>query len=99
VDVFFGSVARNWHGPVVGILLTGMGRDGAEGLLELRESGAQTIAQEKESCIVYGMPKAAVEKGAAQQILAPEQIGHALIHWFEETPAGGTAMNQTRIGK
>jgi two-component system response regulator WspF len=84
VDVFFNSVSQNWRGRVAGILLTGMGRDGAEGLLKLRESGALTIVQEKESCIVYGMPKAAVQRGAALQILPPEEIAFELIQWSKE---------------
>jgi len=65
VDVFFDSVARRWPGQVVGVLLTGMGRDGAQGLKRLREAGFHTIAQDRASCAVYGMPKAAVDIGAA----------------------------------
>ncbi|HWB95750.1 MAG TPA: chemotaxis-specific protein-glutamate methyltransferase CheB, partial [Bryobacteraceae bacterium] len=65
VDVFFQSVARCWRGAVAGVLLTGMGRDGSTGLKALRDSGALTIAQDSSTCVVYGMPRAAVELGAA----------------------------------
>jgi chemotaxis response regulator CheB len=78
VDVFFESVARHWRGEVVGVLLTGMGRDGAKGLLALREAGATTIAQDQESCVVYGMPKAAAEMGAAAEILPLGKIAARL---------------------
>jgi len=78
VDVFFESVARYWPGKVVGVLLTGMGRDGAKGLKALRDAGAHTIAQDKESCAVYGMPKAAIELGAAVEILPLSGIAEAL---------------------
>jgi len=58
----------------MGILLTGMGSDGAKGLLQMRQKGAWTIAQEESSCVVYGMPRVAVELGATREILTPEQI-------------------------
>jgi two-component system, chemotaxis family, response regulator WspF len=74
VDVFFNSIAQNWTGKGTGILLTGMGRDGAEGLNTLKQKGWQTIAQDKESCIVYGMPKAAIALNAAVQVLSPDRI-------------------------
>jgi two-component system, chemotaxis family, response regulator WspF len=79
VDAFFLSVAQNWGGPGVGILLTGMGRDGAVGLKALRKSGWLTIAQDQASSAVWGMPKAAIELGGANQILSPRQIGQALV--------------------
>ncbi|MEC8596463.1 MAG: chemotaxis protein CheB, partial [SAR324 cluster bacterium] len=56
------------------ILLTGMGSDGAKGLLGMKQKGAWTIAQEESSCVVYGMPRVAVELGATSEILTPEQI-------------------------
>ena len=77
-DVFFNSVARYWRGRCVGVILTGMGRDGAEGLLTLRQQGHFTIAQDRQSSVVYGMPKAAVELQAAQTILPIESIGSAI---------------------
>jgi two-component system response regulator WspF len=78
IDVFFRSVARHWERPATGVLLTGMGRDGAAGLLAMREAGQATIAQDEASSAVYGMPRAAAELGAAQQILPIGKISAAL---------------------
>ncbi len=78
IDVFFSSVARHWTGPATGVLLTGMGRDGAEGLLALRQAGHATFAQDQSSSAVYGMPRAAAEIGAAQHILSIDNILSAL---------------------
>jgi two-component system response regulator WspF len=78
VDVFFQSLAQHWTRKGIAILLTGMGKDGAEGLSALRAKGWHTIAQDKESCVVYGMPKAAVELQAAVEILSPEAIANTL---------------------
>jgi len=74
VDVLFQSVVEAHLPNVVGVLLTGMGTDGAHGLLKLRQSGAWTIAQDEASCVVYGMPRAAVDLGAAQQVLPLEKV-------------------------
>ncbi len=75
VDVLFESVAQEVTGrTVLALLLTGMGSDGAQGLLKLKKSGALTAAQDKESCVVYGMPKVAVELGAADHVLPLEQM-------------------------
>lgn len=78
VDVFFNSVADNWRGNAVAVLLTGMGRDGAEGLLRMRNQGFHTIAQDEASCAVYGMPKAAAKLNAAVEILPLSEIGTTL---------------------
>jgi two-component system response regulator WspF len=80
VDVFFRSVAKLWRGRAIGVLLTGMGRDGAEGLKAIRNAGHHTIAQDKVTSAVYGMPKAAVELDAAQDILALDKIGPRLTN-------------------
>lgn len=79
IDVFFKSIAQYWTAKGTAILLTGMGRDGAEGLKMLRSHGWYTIAQDKESCAVYGMPKVAVELNAAVEVLNPEAIATKLI--------------------
>jgi two-component system response regulator WspF len=79
VDVFFKSVADNWRHSVTAILLTGMGKDGARGLLELRRKGAYTIAQDKGTSAVYGMPKAALELDAAVDVLPLNRIAAALV--------------------
>lgn len=78
IDVFFHSVARHWERGATGILLTGMGRDGATGLLAMREAGHATIAQDEASSAVYGMPRAAAENGAAARILPLDEIAQAL---------------------
>ncbi|MBI2461066.1 MAG: chemotaxis-specific protein-glutamate methyltransferase CheB [Candidatus Rokubacteria bacterium] len=70
----FQSVAQAYGRAAVGILLTGMGRDGARGLLRLREAGGLTIAQDEESSVIFGMPGEAVRLGAAEHVLSPEQI-------------------------
>jgi two-component system response regulator WspF len=78
VDVFFFSVAQYWPSKGVAALLTGMGRDGAEGLLALHNRNWYTIAQDRDSSIVYGMPKAAALIGAATDILPASKIGNAI---------------------
>lgn len=66
VDVMFESVARVAKNRALGIILTGMGSDGANGLLEMRKAGAKTIGQDESTCVVYGMPKAAFDIGAVE---------------------------------
>lgn len=78
VDVFFRTVAAHWPSPGVAVLLTGMGRDGGEGLLALRRVGWCTIAQDEQTSVVYGMPRAAAELGAAQRILPLGEISAAI---------------------
>ncbi|MBD2519341.1 chemotaxis response regulator protein-glutamate methylesterase [Nostoc sp. FACHB-973] len=82
VDVFFHSLAQHWEKKGTAILLTGMGKDGAEGLNALKLQGWHTIAQNQESCIVYGMPKAAIELNAAVQVLSLESISANLLQTF-----------------
>lgn len=84
VDVFFKSVAAHWSQPGVAVLLTGMGRDGAEGLLALRHSGWRTIAQDKATSVVYGMPRAAAEINAAEHILPLPVIAGAIMQGIEK---------------
>jgi two-component system response regulator WspF len=79
VDVFFSSVAAHWPDPGVAVLLTGMGRDGGSGLLTLRRGGWHTIAQDELTSVVWGMPKAAVELGAAVQVLPIDQVAGAIV--------------------
>ncbi|NJK77075.1 MAG: chemotaxis response regulator protein-glutamate methylesterase [Richelia sp. CSU_2_1] len=82
VDTFFNSVAQHWPGKGVAVLLTGMGKDGAKGLKALRSIGWHTIAQDRETCVVYGMPKAAAELNAAVQILPLEAIASACSQYL-----------------
>jgi two-component system chemotaxis response regulator CheB len=78
VDVLFESLARDYGSAVVACLLTGMGRDGAAGLLSIRRAGGMTVAQDEASCVVYGMPREAVLLGAAERVLPLTEIGPAL---------------------
>lgn len=82
-DVLLTSAAESFGTRVLGVILTGMGRDGARGLKEIRERGGRTIAQDKASCAVYGMPKEAVRLGAAEEVLSLDQIGPTLIQWVQ----------------
>ncbi|WNG62852.1 chemotaxis protein CheB [Archangium gephyra] len=82
-DVLLTSAAESFGTRVLGVILTGMGRDGARGLKEIRERGGRTIAQDKASCAVYGMPKEAVRLGAAEEVLPLEQIGPTLVQWVQ----------------
>jgi len=79
VDVLFGTAGACWPRLGAAALLTGMGTDGADGLLRLRNLGWHTIAQDEATCVVYGMPKAAVEKRAAAEVLPLREIGPALL--------------------
>lgn len=86
VDVMFHSVTRSLGAHAVGILLTGMGRDGADGLLAMRKAGAETLIQSGETCVVNGMPKAAFELGAADRVVPLDQIGAAVSQLIGERP-------------
>jgi two-component system chemotaxis response regulator CheB len=79
VDVLFSSVAEAAGADAVGALLTGMGNDGAQGLLKMRRAGARTIAQNEATCVVYGMPREAVELGAAALVLPLPAIAEAML--------------------
>lgn len=87
VDVFFQSLARHWRSKAIGVLLTGMGQDGALGLLALRQAGQLTMAQERSSCAVYGMPQAAIKLDAADLVLSPAEIALRL-QTRDKAPAG-----------
>jgi two-component system chemotaxis response regulator CheB len=79
IDVLFESVAREYRASAAACLLTGMGRDGAQGLLQIRKAGGLTIAQDEASSIIYGMPREAVLLGAANRVLSLGEIGPALV--------------------
>lgn len=78
-DVMMLSVAERAENPLVGVILTGMGHDGAKGLLEIKRRGGGTIAEDKSTCVVFGMPKSAIEAGAAGQVLPLDEIPAAII--------------------
>jgi two-component system chemotaxis response regulator CheB len=79
VDVLFSSVAEAAGRLAVGVLLTGMGSDGAQGLLQMRRAGARTIAQDEATCVVYGMPREAVERGAVSQVVPLNAVPQAML--------------------
>jgi two-component system chemotaxis response regulator CheB len=79
VDVLFKSVARHAGSNAAGALLTGMGKDGAKGLLEMRQAGAHTVAQSEESCVVFGMPREAINLGAAEKIVPLTDVASTLL--------------------
>jgi two-component system response regulator WspF len=81
IDIFWRSLNSYWSGTISAVLLTGMGKDGAQAMLELKQSGAYTIAQDEQSCAVYGMPKAAVDLNAVVEIRPLEQIASALVNY------------------
>ena len=79
VDVLFKATAKYAGANAIGVILTGMGADGAEGMKEMKDAGASTIAQDEKSCVVFGMPKEAIKLGAADKILPLEQIAAEII--------------------
>jgi two-component system chemotaxis response regulator CheB len=79
VDVTMKSAARAFGRRATGILMTGMGRDGAEGMKEIKAAGGLTLAQDKESCVIYGMPRAAVEAGAVDEVVPLDEIAPRLL--------------------
>lgn len=85
VDVLFRSVAR-LRRPMAGLILTGMGRDGAQGLLEMRQAGARTLGQDESSCVVYGMPRAAFEIGAVERQLPLNRLSAAILDVCADHP-------------
>ena len=87
VDELFTSLAEHWVRPGIALVLTGMGRDGAAGLLRLKQRNWHTIAQEPSDCVVPGMPGAAIQAGAARQILPLAQIGPALLQRLRFSPS------------
>lgn len=83
VDVFLNSVAQVWRSPALGIILTGMGRDGAQGLLAMRTAGCLTIAQDEATSALYGMPKAARANAAAAEVLPLPHIAARIEKWIQ----------------
>jgi two-component system chemotaxis response regulator CheB len=84
VDVLYRSVAQSAGFNAVGVILTGMGDDGAQGMLELHNSGASTIAQNEDSCAVFGMPKEAIKRGAIDRIVHLNQVAAEIMAFAEE---------------
>ncbi|HXN07790.1 MAG TPA: CheB methylesterase domain-containing protein, partial [Nitrospiria bacterium] len=80
VNVLFRSVAGSVGANAVGVIMTGMGDDGAEGLLEMKKAGAVTIAQDEASCVVFGMPREAILLGAVEEIISLPRISDAILN-------------------
>jgi two-component system chemotaxis response regulator CheB len=87
VDVLFRSTARFAGRNAIGIIMTGMGDDGARGLLEMKEAGAHTIAQDEKTCVVFGMPNEAIKMGGADKVLPLDQIAGATSYWAKQFSA------------
>jgi len=83
VDVMFRSVAQTAGRNAVGVILTGMGGDGAQGLLEMRQAGARTLAQDEASCIVFGMPKVAIDLGAVGKVVGLDLMAKEILSAVE----------------
>ncbi|MBV1776982.1 hypothetical protein KSF73_14785 [Burkholderiaceae bacterium DAT-1] len=79
VDVMFRSVANLAGANAVGVMLTGMGRDGAQGMLEMRQAGAYNFAQDEQSCVVFGMPKEAIAIGATHEVISLKEMTHRVL--------------------
>jgi two-component system, chemotaxis family, protein-glutamate methylesterase/glutaminase len=91
VDVLFESVAEEFRESSIALLMTGMGEDGANGLGLVKDAGGLTIAQNEESCVVYGMPKAAIERGYAARIVGLEALGNTLLaQCMQDRKIGGS---------
>lgn len=86
VDVLFQSLVRHWRVPGMAVLLTGMGRDGAAGMAELRKAGWFTVAQDEATSVVYGMPRAAVQLGAAMRVIPIEGVAAEIAGFVARAP-------------
>jgi two-component system chemotaxis response regulator CheB len=84
VDVLFRSTARYAGKNAIGVIMTGMGDDGAKGLLEMKMSGARTIAQDKNSCVVFGMPREAIQLGGVDEIVPLDRIAETVVKLLKE---------------
>lgn len=85
VDILFNSVAQYAGANAIGVILTGMGADGAQGMLRMKEGGAKTIAQDEASCVVFGMPKEAIKLGAVDRVVPLELIPQEIIHFINNS--------------
>ena len=88
VEVLFRSAAQAAGPFAAGVIMTGMGDDGAGGLLEMREAGALTIAQNEATCVVFGMPREAIRRGAAKYVVPLDSIATTLMAWYANPDAG-----------
>ncbi|MGY2053235.1 protein-glutamate methylesterase/protein-glutamine glutaminase [Methylobacterium sp. JK268] len=98
VDVMFRSAAQAAGANALGILMTGMGDDGANGLLEMRRAGAQTLAQDERSCVVFGMPKEAIARGAAMRVVGLDQIAAEIVRAGLQPPPRAGEGSARHVG-
>jgi two-component system, chemotaxis family, protein-glutamate methylesterase/glutaminase len=99
VDVLFRSVAEEFGDKSVAVIMTGMGEDGAQGLGLVKAAGGMTIAQNEESCVVYGMPKAAIERGYAVRVVALDALANTLLAQCSQDRKNGAATETSEGGK
>jgi len=95
--VLFRSVAETFGPRAIGVLLTGMGEDGAAGLMAIRAACGHTLAQDEESCIVFGMPKVAILRGAASEIAPLERMAEAIVEAVMRVAGAGEGRTQARL--
>jgi len=91
VDVLFRSVAQAAGAGAIGVLMTGMGDDGARGLLEMKQAGAATLAQDEASCVVFGMPREAIGRGAVDEVVALDRLAAAILKRASRAATPGAA--------
>jgi two-component system chemotaxis response regulator CheB len=89
VTTTFQSVAQRHGAAVIAVLLTGMGRDGVDGMQAVSRAGGLTIAQDEASCVVFGMPREAIAAGAAQRVMPPQEIARTLVESTGRIAAAG----------
>ncbi len=92
VDVMFQSVAKAMGASAVGVVLTGMGSDGAQGMLAMRQAGAVTLAQDEESSAIFGMPREAIRRGGASRVVGLDQMADAILKGTHQTPRHSDGM-------
>jgi len=96
VDVLFESCARQLRSRAIGVILTGMGADGAQGLLAMRRAGARTIAQDESSSVVFGMPKEAIANGSVEVVTPLENVAQAILGFLHLPDAAGSVERLRR---
>jgi two-component system chemotaxis response regulator CheB len=97
VDVLFSSAAEAAGPDALGVLLTGMGSDGAQGLLKMRQAGARTLAQDEATCVVFGMPREAIELGAAEEVQPLDAMPGAMLRMLRTHPRAPRSPSRERL--
>lgn len=97
VDMLFRSAATQAGPNTVGVIMTGMGNDGAQGCVDLKESGATVLAQDEATCVVFGMPRCAIEKGGTHKVLPLEKLAHATLSYFKPERIDSHKLKSTAL--